>query len=107
MIISGGFNIYPSEVEAALCEHPAVKEAAVIGVPDDRWGEAVKAVVVLNEKMESDAEELIRHCKAHIASYKKPQSVDFIKELPKNAHGKTLRRKLKEKYWAGEERMVH
>lgn len=107
MIISGGFNIYPSEVEAALCEHPAVKEAAVIGVPDDRWGEAVKAVVVLNENMESDAEELIRHCKARIASYKKPQSVDFIKELPKNAHGKTLRRKVKEKYWAGEERMVH
>jgi len=107
IIISGGFNVYPSEVENILCEHPAVNEAAVIGVPDDRWGEAVKAVVVLNEGMNSDSEELIQHCKRRIASYKKPQTIEFVKEIPKNAHGKILRRKLREQCWAGEERMVH
>jgi acyl-CoA synthetase (AMP-forming)/AMP-acid ligase II len=107
MIISGGFNIYPAEVENALYEHPSVFEAAVIGVPDDVWGESVKAVVVLKEGMKATAEELIEHCKKRLASYKKPKSVDFIKELPKNPYGKVLRRVLREKYWAGQDRMVH
>ena len=107
MIISGGFNVYPSEVEKALCEHQAVDEAAVIGVPDDKWGEAVKGFVVLKKGAKANADELINHCKLHIASYKKPQSIDFVKELPKNPHGKVLRRKLREKYWEGEERKVH
>ncbi len=107
MIISGGFNIYPSEVENVLYKHPAVFEASVIGVPDDLWGESVKAVVVLKEGMTATAEELIAHCKEHLASFKKPKSVEFIKELPKNPYGKILRRKLREQYWAEQKRMVH
>jgi acyl-CoA synthetase (AMP-forming)/AMP-acid ligase II len=107
MIISGGFNIYPFEVEEVLYRHPAVFEAAVISVPDDKWGEAVKAVVVLKEGMAATEEELVEFCKENLASYKKPKTIDFITELPKNAHGKLLRRVLKQKYWAGQERMVH
>jgi acyl-CoA synthetase (AMP-forming)/AMP-acid ligase II len=107
MIISGGFNIYPFEVEEALYRHPAVFEAAVISVPDDQWGEAVKAVVVVRESMKVGEDELIEHCKKYLASYKKPKTVDFVGELPKNAHGKVLRRVLRAQYWAGQERMVH
>jgi acyl-CoA synthetase (AMP-forming)/AMP-acid ligase II len=106
MIISGGFNIYPSEVEGVLYRHPAVFETAVIGVPDDKWGEAVKAVVVLKEGMTASEEELINLCKQHLSRYKKPKSVEFVKELPKNPIGKILKRKLKEKYWAGRDRMI-
>jgi len=107
MIISGGYNIYPSEVEEVLYRHGAVYEASVIGVPDDLWGESVKAVVVLKEGMEATEEDLIQLCKNHLSSYKKPKSVDFVSDLPKNPYGKILRRKLREKYWAGQERMVH
>jgi acyl-CoA synthetase (AMP-forming)/AMP-acid ligase II len=107
MIISGGFNIYPTEVENVLYEHPAVFEAAVIGVSDEQWGESVKAVVVLREGLTATEGEIIEHCKKHLASYKKPKSVDFINELPKNPYGKILRRKIKEKYWKNQERMVH
>jgi acyl-CoA synthetase (AMP-forming)/AMP-acid ligase II len=107
MIISGGFNIYPSEVENALHMHPAVFEAAVIAVPDEEWGESVKAVVVLRPGTKATEEEIIEHCKKHLASFKKPKSVEFVSELPKNPYGKVLRRKLREKYWAGQERMVH
>ena len=107
MIISGGFNIYPFEVEEVLYRHPAVFEAAVISVPDDQWGESVKAVVVLREAATASEEDLIEHCKRHLAGYKKPKSVDFVTELPKNSHGKVLRRVLRQKYWAGRERMVH
>ena len=106
MIISGGFNIYPFEVEEVLYRHPAVFEAAVISVPDSQWGESVKAVVVLKEGISASEEDLIEHCKKCLAAYKKPKSVDFVNELPKNAHGKVLRRILREKYWAGQERMV-
>jgi acyl-CoA synthetase (AMP-forming)/AMP-acid ligase II len=107
MIISGGFNIYPSEVEGVLAGHPAVFESAVIGIPDDKWGESVKALVVLKEGMTASEEELINHCKQHLSSYKKPKSVDFVKELPKNPIGKVLKRKLKEQYWGGQEKMIH
>jgi long-chain acyl-CoA synthetase len=107
MIISGGYNIYPSEVEEVLYRHPAVYEASVISVPDDLWGESVKAIVVLKEGMKVTEEELIQHCKNYLSSYKKPKSVDFVSDLPKNPYGKVLRRKLREKYWAGQERMVH
>lgn len=107
MIISGGFNIYPAEVENALYGHPAVFEAAVIGVPDDMWGESVKAVVVLNKGMTVTEEELIEHCRSHLAHFKKPRSVDFVQEIPKNPYGKILRRVLREKYWAGQKKMVH
>lgn len=108
MIISGGFNIYPKEVEDTLYRHPAVLEAAVFGVPDPEWGEAVQAVVVLKEGWVLSEEEIIRHCKENLAGYKKPRSVEFFNEpLPKNSAGKILRRALREKYWIGYDRRVH
>jgi len=106
MIISGGFNIYPKEVEDVLYSHPAVLEAAVFGVPDEKWGEAVKAAVSLKPGMVATEEELIEHCKKYLASFKKPKSIDFLKELPKSAYGKILRRELKAPYWKGRDRMI-
>jgi acyl-CoA synthetase (AMP-forming)/AMP-acid ligase II len=107
MIISGGFNIYPSEIEQVLYRHPAVLEACVLGVPDDKWGEAIKAVVVLKKGESATGEALIEHCRAALSSYKKPKSVDFVAELPKNPNGKIARKTVKEKYWAGKERRVN
>ena len=107
MIISGGFNIYPREVENVIMAHPAVAETAVIGVPDDMWGESVKAVVVPKEGVTLTEEEIIRHCKENLAGYKKPKSVDFIGEIPKNLYGKIDRRALKENFWKSHERRVH
>ena len=106
MIISGGANIYPREVEEILCTHPAVHEVAVIGVPDEKWGESVKAVVVLRGGAHATAAELIAYCQQHLASYKKPSSVEFRTELPKNAYGKILKRELRDRYWAGQTRRV-
>jgi long-chain acyl-CoA synthetase len=107
MIISGGFNIYPREVEDVIMSHPGVAEAAVIGVPHEMWGEAVKAMVVLKEEASVSEPEIIEHCKKSLASYKKPASVDFVKEIPKNLYGKVNRRVLKEPFWKGYERWVH
>jgi len=106
MLISGGENIYPREIEEILIQHPAVREVAVIGVPDPKWGEAVKAIVSLVKGKSATEEELITFCKDNIASYKKPKSVDFIDELPKNNYGKILKRELKAKYWESRERQV-
>jgi long-chain acyl-CoA synthetase len=106
MIISGGFNIYPREVEDAIMTHPQVAEAAVIGVPDEVWGESVKAFVVVKPGARLAEEEIIQSCKEHLASYKKPKSVEFVPDLPKNAYGKVLRKVLKEPYWQGRERRV-
>jgi acyl-CoA synthetase (AMP-forming)/AMP-acid ligase II len=106
MIISGGSNVYPREVEEVLCAHPAVFEVAVIGVPDARWGEAVKALVVTRPGASVSEAELIEHCRASLASYKKPQSVEFLRELPKNAYGKILKRELRAGYWADRARRV-
>ena len=99
MIISGGLNIYPNEVEQVIHAHPAVLEACVFGVPDEKWQEAVKAAVVLKAGMTATEDEIIEFCKARLASYKKPQSVDFVDTLPKNAQGKMLRRELRAPYW--------
>ncbi len=106
MIISGGANIYPRELEEVICGHPAVHEVAVIGVPDEKWGEAVKAMVVLRPGMRASEMEIIEHCRRWLASYKKPSSVEFLPELPKNAYGKVLKRELRERYWAGRARRV-
>jgi acyl-CoA synthetase (AMP-forming)/AMP-acid ligase II len=106
MIISGGENIYPREVEEILYQHPAVLEAAVIGIPDPYWIEKVHAVVVTKRGASTTAEELIAFCKKNIAGYKAPKSVEFVDSLPKNPAGKILKRELREKYWAGLERRV-
>jgi acyl-CoA synthetase (AMP-forming)/AMP-acid ligase II len=106
MIISGGENIYPREIEEVLIRHPAVREVAVVGVPDPKWGEAVKAVVSLIKGRSATEDELIAFCKDHIASYKKPKSVDFVDALPKNNYGKILKRELRAKYWEDKERKV-
>ncbi len=106
MIISGGENIYSREIEDAILKHPAVFELAVIGVPDDHWGEAIKALVVLKEGQRASEEEIIAFCKEHLASYKKPKTVEFLDELPKSAYGKVLKRELRDKYWALETRKV-
>ena len=106
MIVSGGENIYPREVENALFEHAAVADVAVIGVPDEKWGEAVKAIVVLREGAAASGDELITHCKTELAGYKRPRSVDFIEVLPRNASGKVLKKELREKYWEGHDRRV-
>jgi acyl-CoA synthetase (AMP-forming)/AMP-acid ligase II len=106
MIISGGENIYSTQVEAAIHEHDAVLEAAVIGVPDDKWGEAVKAVVVLKPGMQATEQEIIDVAKQHLASYQKPRSVDFVDSLPKAPTGKILKRQLRDPYWAAEGKKV-
>jgi acyl-CoA synthetase (AMP-forming)/AMP-acid ligase II len=101
MIISGGENIYPAEVENALAGHPAVVEVAVIGVPSERWGETVKAVVVTRPGAGSTAADLIEHARTRLARYKCPTSVDFVDALPRNAAGKVLKHVLREPYWEG------
>ncbi len=106
MIISGGSNIYPREIEEVICQHPAVFEVSVIGVPDDKWGEAVKALVVLRPGESATEALLIEHCKRYLASYKKPRSVEFLPVLPKNAYGKVLKRELRDRYWADRRRKV-
>ncbi|MGE5595641.1 MAG: fatty acid--CoA ligase [Hyphomicrobiales bacterium] len=107
MIVSGGENVYPAEVESALFGHPAVADVAVIGVPDDRWGEAVKAIVVKKPGADVTPEELIAFARERVAGYKAPKSVDFAESLPRNPSGKILKRELREPYWAGRERRVN
>ncbi|SKA15181.1 fatty-acyl-CoA synthase [Enhydrobacter aerosaccus] len=107
MIVSGGENIYPAEVESALFGHPAVADVAVIGVPDERWGEAVKAVVVTKPGSVVTAAELIDWARSRIAGYKLPKSIDFIDALPRNPTGKILKRELRKAYWSDRTRQVN
>jgi acyl-CoA synthetase (AMP-forming)/AMP-acid ligase II len=107
MIISGGENIYPAEVESAICDHPDVAEAAVIGIPDDKWGEAVKAIVVMKPGKNASATDIINFARERIAGFKTPKTVDFIPALPRNPSGKILRRNLRDPYWAGKDRQVN
>ncbi|WP_454644790.1 long-chain-fatty-acid--CoA ligase [Bradyrhizobium liaoningense] len=106
MIISGGENVYPAEVERALIEHPAVGDVAVFGVPDAKWGEAVKAAVVLRAGQNISQDELIAFAQTRLGAFKCPKSIDFIAELPRNASGKVLKRVLREPYWTGLTRHV-
>ena len=106
MIVSGGENVYPAEVESAIMGCPGVADVAVIGVPDDKWGEAVKALVVAAPGAEIDAAAVIGWARERIAAYKAPKSVDIIDALPRNPSGKVLRRELRAPYWEGRDRAV-
>jgi acyl-CoA synthetase (AMP-forming)/AMP-acid ligase II len=106
MIVSGGFNLYPSEIEAVIATHPAVLECSVIGVPDPKWGEAVKAVVELKADARASEEEIIALCKAELGSLKAPKSVEFWPALPRSAVGKVLKKDIRARFWVGEWRAV-
>lgn len=109
MVISGGVNIYPAEVEAALLQHPAVGDVAVFGIPDPEWGEQLKAVVEPTAGTSADAalaEELLEHCARELAKYKRPRSLDFAEALPRDPNGKLYRRKLRDPYWQGKTRNI-
>jgi acyl-CoA synthetase (AMP-forming)/AMP-acid ligase II len=110
MIISGGENIYSPEIERVLAEHPAVLEVAVIGVPDDTWGETVKAVVSLRPDADVDEEELaaqlVAWCRDRLAHFKCPRTVDVVAALPRNPTGKILKRELRRPYWESRDRAV-
>ncbi|MEQ8558460.1 MAG: long-chain-fatty-acid--CoA ligase [Henriciella sp.] len=106
MIVSGGENVYPAEVENAVFGHPDVADVAVIGIPSEKWGEEVKAIVVLKEGAEANPEDIIAWTKEKIAGYKCPKSVDVVEALPRNPSGKILRKDLREPYWDGVERRV-
>ncbi|MCC6788471.1 MAG: fatty acid--CoA ligase [Hyphomonadaceae bacterium] len=107
MIVSGGENVYPAEVENAMHGCPAIAEVAVIGVPDPKWGEAVKAIVVLKPGAAADAQAILDYTRARIAGYKMPKSIDFVAALPRSATGKVLKKELREPYWAGKDRRVN
>jgi long-chain acyl-CoA synthetase len=107
MIVSGGENVYPAEVENALASFPGIAEVAVIGVPSERWGETVKAVVVLKPGFAAEATAIIAHAKTSLAGYKCPTSVDFIEVLPRNPTGKVLKKDLREPYWVGQARRIN
>jgi acyl-CoA synthetase (AMP-forming)/AMP-acid ligase II len=107
MIISGGENVYPAEVESALYGHPAIADVAVLGVPDERWGEAVKAIIVLKPDSRASEAEIIAYARERIAGYKLPKSIDFVDALPRTPSGKILKRELRERYWQDQERRVH
>jgi long-chain acyl-CoA synthetase len=106
MIVSGGENVYSTEVENALQTHPAVAQSAVFGVPDDRWGERVHAVLVFKPGTAATEAELITHCKGLISGYKCPRSLEFREALPLSGAGKILKSKLREPYWQGKARSV-
>jgi long-chain acyl-CoA synthetase len=106
MVISGGVNIYPAEIEEVIHEHPAVLDVAVIGVPNEEWGEELKAVVQLKPGVRAGADDIIDFCRERLADYKRPRSVDFVDEVPRNPSGKLLKREIRAPYWAGRERRV-
>ncbi len=107
MIVTGGENVYSGEVEAVIYQHPAVREAAVFGIPDPRWGELVAACVVRKPGMSLSADELIAHCRRSLANYKVPRRIELSDtELPKSGSGKILKRILRERFWVEQKRAV-
>ena len=106
MIISGGENVYPAEVENVIYQHPAVLECSVVSAPERRWGEIVQAVVVLKPGAKGTEEEIIDHCKKTLAGYKCPKAVAFWDDLPKTIVGKIMKKDIKEKFWEGKDRMI-
>jgi long-chain acyl-CoA synthetase len=106
MIISGGENVYPAEVERVLVEHPSVSEVCVIGAPDEKWGEAVTAVVVLKPGATISPDELIAWARPQLAGFRRPRRVDFVPALPRNPAGKILKRAVREPYWAGRDHVI-
>jgi long-chain acyl-CoA synthetase len=109
MVISGGVNIYPAEIEAALGAHPAVADVAVFGVPDDDWGEQLKAVVETTEGATPGpalAEDLLAFCRERLAGFKCPKTIDFTAALPRDPNGKLYKRKLRDPYWQGRDRAI-
>jgi acyl-CoA synthetase (AMP-forming)/AMP-acid ligase II len=106
MIVSGGFNVFPGEVENAISALEGVAEVAVVGVPDERWGESVRAVVVVRDGDTVTEDDIERACRERIAAYKRPRSVEFVAELPKTGTGKIQRYELRRRYWSGQERRV-
>ena len=107
MIVTGGENVYPAEVENAIFGHPDLADVAVIGVPDEKWGESVKAVVVARPGAPKDPASVIAWARERIAHYKAPKSVDFVEAIPRNITGKILRREMRKPYWEGRDRMVN
>jgi acyl-CoA synthetase (AMP-forming)/AMP-acid ligase II len=106
MIISGGENIYSVEVERVIAEHPAVMDIAVIGIPDDRWGEAVMAVVALRPGTQASEQDIVSWSRERLATYKCPKTVYFIEELPRNPTGKIRKRELRKPFWENRERVI-
>lgn len=106
MLISGGVNIYPRDIEEVLYTHPNILDVAVIGVPDPVWGESVKAIVVLRDNENLTEKEVIQFCEGKIAGYKKPRSVSFLAELPRNPSGKILKNELRNHYWENTESKI-
>jgi len=106
MIISGGENIYPVEIEQVIATHPKVLDVAVIGVPEKQWGEVPKAVVVVRKDMQATEAEILEYCRDRLAKFKQPKSVDFVEALPRNPTGKVERRILKDKYWKGHDKRI-
>jgi acyl-CoA synthetase (AMP-forming)/AMP-acid ligase II len=106
LIVSGGENIYPAEVENVLMQHPAIADGAVIGIPDDQWGEQVKAIVVLKPGQAASADDIIAFMRERIAHFKCPRTVDFVEAIPRNPSGKILKRVLREPYWRGRDRNI-
>jgi fatty-acyl-CoA synthase len=107
MILTGGENVYSTEVENILYMHPAILECAVVGVPDQKWGEVIKGIVVVKPGQKVTEQEIIQFCKDKMAHYKAPKSIDFIKSLPKTGSGKIHKKGLRDKYWEGYEKKVH
>ena len=107
MIVSGGENVYPAEVENALMKHPGIGDVAVIGVPDDKWGEVGKAMVVKAEGQDPSEDEILTFAREQLAGFKIPKSVDFIDEIPRNPTGKMLKKDLRAPFWEGRDRNVN